>query len=118
MDSITSYGHPTQGVLQLLSGSNVYRTDYQGSITAYSDTTGVWLTTAPTAPIDPAPQPQPQPQPGPDMDTTVYVTKSGSKYHYDWCPSLNRSKNLTPMKASDAYNSGYAACKVCKPPTW
>ena len=62
--------------------------------------------------------PQPQPQPGPDMDTTVYVTKSGSKYHYDWCPSLNRSKNLTPMKASDAYNSGYAACKVCKPPTW
>lgn len=52
------------------------------------------------------------------MSTTVYVTKSGSKYHYDWCPSLNRSKNLTPMKASDAYNSGYGACKVCKPPTW
>lgn len=113
-----SYGHPTRGVLKLLSGSNVYRTDHQGSIIAYSDTTGVWSTTAPTAPVEPAPQPEPQPQPGPDMSTTVYVTKSGSKYHYDWCPSLNRSKNLTPMKASDAYNSGYGACKVCKPPTW
>lgn len=119
-----SYGHPTNAVLQLLSSSNVYRTDYQGSITAYSDTTGVWFTTAPTAPVDPAPQPkpepepQPQPQPGPDMNTTVYVTKTGSKYHLEGCPTLKNSKNLTPMIASDAYNSGYGACKVCKPPTW
>lgn len=52
------------------------------------------------------------------MSTTVYITKTGTKYHYDWCSTLKNSKNLTPISASDAYNSGYDACKICKPPTW
>lgn len=118
-----SYGHPTENVLKLLAGTNVYRTDQQGTVKAYSDTSAVWFNTAPTAPwTPPAPEPEPEPEPepqppaGPDMNTTVCVTKSGSKYHYDWCSTLSRSKNLTYMPAWQAVQNGYGACKVCNPP--
>lgn len=54
---------------------------------------------------------------GGSLSTTVYVTPSGSKYHYDWCPSLSRSTHLTAMSASQALNRGYGPCKVCNPPS-
>lgn len=129
-----SYGHPTEGVLSLLYGfgTNVYRTDQQGTVSSYTDTDGVWFSTAPTAQPapepepeptpepDPAPEPEPEPEPTPDpspgLNTTVYVTRTGSKYHYDWCPTLSRSKYLTAMTAAQAKARGLGACKVCNPP--
>jgi hypothetical protein len=48
-----------------------------------------------------------------DADPTVYVTKTGTKYHRDGCTSLSRSK--IPMKLSEAAGK-YGACSVCKPP--
>ena len=48
-----------------------------------------------------------------DPDQTVYVTKTGTKYHRDGCTSLSRSK--IPMKLSEAAGK-YGACSVCKPP--
>ena len=50
------------------------------------------------------------------MNAAVVVTQSGSKYHYDWCPTLSRSKNLIEMPAWQAAERGYGACKVCNPP--
>ena len=44
---------------------------------------------------------------------TVYVTKSGSKYHHSWCPTLSRSRVLYSMTISEAQRKGYGACKVC-----
>lgn len=47
-------------------------------------------------------------------DTTVYVTKTGEKYHSDGCVSLSKSKIATTLQ--DAVDKGYEACKKCKPP--
>lgn len=45
-------------------------------------------------------------------EATVYVTRTGHKYHRDGCRSLSKSK--IPMKLSDAQKS-FTACKVCRP---
>ena len=45
---------------------------------------------------------------------TVYVTKTGKKYHRDGCRSLSRSK--IPMTLKDAKAKGYTPCLVCRPP--
>lgn len=54
------------------------------------------------------PQPQAQTQ-----ETTVYVTRTGAKYHRDGCRYLSRSR--IPMSLSDAKLS-YSACSICRPP--
>ena len=46
---------------------------------------------------------------------TVYVTKTGEKYHRDGCSSLRRSRIAVSLK--EAVERGYGACKICKPPT-
>jgi hypothetical protein len=48
-------------------------------------------------------------------DQTVYVTKTGRKYHVAGCRYLSRSQY--PMKLKDAVNAGYTPCSVCNPPT-
>ena len=45
---------------------------------------------------------------------TVYVTKTGKKYHTESCRYLKYSKIKMDLK--QAKSSGYGACKVCKPP--
>ena len=47
-------------------------------------------------------------------DTTVYITKTGAKYHNDGCRYLKQSR--IPMSLSDAKERGYAPCSVCAPP--
>lgn len=46
--------------------------------------------------------------------TTVYVTKTGKKYHLDGCRFLARSK--IPMTLASAA-ARYTPCSVCKPPS-
>ncbi|HBG27471.1 MAG: hypothetical protein A2Y10_02760 [Planctomycetes bacterium GWF2_41_51] len=46
-------------------------------------------------------------------ETTVYVTKSGTKYHTKDCRFLRKSS--TPIKLSEA-KTKYSPCSVCKPP--
>lgn len=45
---------------------------------------------------------------------TVYVTRTGKKYHRDGCRYLAKSK--IPMSLSDAKAAGYGPCSVCDPP--
>ena len=45
---------------------------------------------------------------------TVYVTRTGKKYHRDECRYLALSK--IPISLKDAKARGYTACKVCHPP--
>lgn len=47
------------------------------------------------------------------QNETVYVTKTGKKYHRAGCRSL--SKSAIPMKLKDVA-SAYTPCSVCKPP--
>lgn len=46
---------------------------------------------------------------------TVYITKTGKKYHNENCRYLSKSK--ISIDLSDAIAKGYGACKVCKPLT-
>jgi hypothetical protein len=46
---------------------------------------------------------------------TVYITKTGSKYHSDGCRYLSKSK--TAIDLASAISKGYSACSVCKPTT-
>jgi|ERR1035437_4785609 hypothetical protein len=46
---------------------------------------------------------------------TVYITKTGSKYHSDGCRYLSKSK--ISIDLATAISKGYCACSVCKPPT-
>ena len=44
---------------------------------------------------------------------TVYLTKTGEKYHRDGCSSLRKSK--IPTTRSEAEARGYEPCKNCRP---
>jgi micrococcal nuclease len=46
-------------------------------------------------------------------DPTVYITKTGEKYHRSGCSSLRKSK--IAIKKSEAIAQGYTACKRCRP---
>jgi len=46
-------------------------------------------------------------------DTTVFVTKTGTKYHRDGCSSLSKSRIPITLKEAAAK---YGACSICKPP--
>lgn len=45
---------------------------------------------------------------------TVYVTRTGEKYHRGTCRYLSRSKIPTTLR--DAKRNGYDPCSVCRPP--
>jgi hypothetical protein len=67
----------------------------------------------------PAQQPAPQAslsgQPRQDPQSqTVYITRTGKKYHRAGCGYLRRSS--IPVKLKDAKANGYTPCAVCNPP--
>lgn len=49
------------------------------------------------------------------LSQTVYVTKTGEKYHRKECQYLRNSSRSIDLK--DAVAVGYEPCKVCKPQT-
>lgn len=46
-------------------------------------------------------------------DVTVYITRTGDKYHRGSCSYLKRSK--ISVSKREAIESGYTACSVCRP---
>ena len=116
------YGHPAPETLSKLAerGIKVYRTDEAGTIIATSDGKSISFNK--------------QPSPGNTStntgsttvsdtknnqndtrdDITVYITKTGSKYHREGCSSLRTSS--IPISLSEAKQRGYEPCKICKPP--
>lgn len=44
---------------------------------------------------------------------TVYITRTGEKYHDDGCRYLSQSKIKNTLP--DVLKAGYTACSVCKP---
>ncbi len=47
-------------------------------------------------------------------DVTVYITRTGTKYHRDGCRFLSKSR--IPIWLQEAKRQGYTPCSVCKPP--
>jgi hypothetical protein len=76
----------------------------------------VFLSLLVSAPVAVVPFQQPLPQTQSDMKTeTVYVTRTGKKYHRGGCRYLAGSE--IPMSIKDAQAKGYTPCKICHPPT-
>jgi len=48
-------------------------------------------------------------------EVTVYITRTGKKYHRLDCRYLRRSS--TPISLTEAIRRGYTPCKVCEPPS-
>jgi len=48
-------------------------------------------------------------------EITVYITKTGKKYHRLGCRYLRKS--CIPISLTEAKRRGYTPCKVCKPPS-
>lgn len=49
-----------------------------------------------------------------DSEITVYITKTGHKYHRESCQYLRQSKIKTTLEKAKA--KGLEPCKVCTPP--
>lgn len=47
-----------------------------------------------------------------DENGDVFITRSGKKYHYEWCPVI-KSKQTQRVNSSDAENVGLSPCKRC-----
>lgn len=50
-----------------------------------------------------------------ETSDTVFVTKSGTKYHRNTCRYV--SAGARQLTLQDAYKLGYTACSFCKPET-
>ena len=48
-----------------------------------------------------------------NKEQTVFVTRTGKKYHRDGCQYLRQSKRKIGLSA--AIDKGYTPCKVCRP---
>lgn len=131
-----SYGHPTAATLAKLEkiGATIYRTDKDGTIIFTSDAKTISInkksssikeqappSSAPAA-VAAAPQQTAPAEKQPEVTTpatdnksvTVYVTKTGGKYHTGGCRYLRKSK--IAISLSDAQARGYGPCSVCDPP--
>jgi endonuclease YncB( thermonuclease family) len=56
---------------------------------------------------------QPTPSQDQPVSLTVYVTKTGDKYHLGGCRHLSKSRIAISL---DRAKAGYSRCSVCKPP--
>jgi len=65
----------------------------------------------------PAPAPKtvaPKKTASSNEEVTVYITRTGAKYHSAGCRYLSRS--MIPISLKDAVARGYGPCSVCGPP--
>mgnify|MGYP001615920286 CR=1 FL=1 len=74
---------------------------------------GLWGDTAVTATESEASSPAIQAAPTAGEDVTVYITRTGAKYHRAGCRYL--SKSQIPISLKDA-KARYSPCSVCNPP--
>lgn len=103
-----TYGHPAPAILKRLADHKitVYHTAKHGSIVIRTDggtITVPKVNSSPAVNID-----------NDDRRSTVYITKTGGRYHREGCSHLSRSK--IPLPLAQALKKGYIPCNVCKPP--
>jgi micrococcal nuclease len=92
---------------------------------AKEDEEGLWALSSPVAPWDyrhgtassqtPSKSVQQAPKESPDTqkEITVYITRTGAKYHRAGCTYLRKS--MIPSSKTDAISRGYTPCSRCSP---
>ena len=114
------YGHPKQVTLEKLSKNNIYvlRTDLSGDLIVRTNGSTYSIETEKDGEIStkiPVDNNETTEVAG---TRTVYVTKSGTKYHSRTsCMSIVSKRNLSEMLEQDALNKGYTRCSRCWEPT-
>ncbi|HHW30345.1 MAG TPA: MBL fold metallo-hydrolase [Clostridiaceae bacterium] len=129
------YGHPDSIIINRLStfGVQIYRTDESGTIIAVTDGKKITFDkmASPNKPQAPPAESEKQTtneiikvqkedeeikeqKDNEKKDVTVYITKSGEKYHSAECQYLSESR--IPIKLSEAKAKGYTPCSRCNPP--
>ena len=108
-----TYGHPAPETLSKLqaSGLKVYRTDLNGNVVVSTD--GKSYSVSAENGGSEAFLAVPSTQTTQVQTDTVYVTKTGKKYHQAGCKSL--SSSAIPMSLEDAKTAGYEPCSICNP---
>ena len=84
--------------------------DLDRRLAEFDERLGKWEKKASQPPSASPAQTESQPQ---KKEQTVYITRTGSKYHRAGCQYLSRSQ--IPIKKSDAIDRGYTACSRCNP---
>lgn len=121
------YGHPTQKMLNTLKSFNVnlFRTDKQGEVTAYSNGKKCWFNKRPTTDWSPGDAASSQavysntPNAGQKTSTQYVINKNSKKFHRPDCPSVQQMKaknrEYTNASRDTLIKQGYTPCANCKP---
>lgn len=94
----TKLSYESAGTSQAPSGAS--------STSSTSSASYDWLSTQ-------EPEPEPDPAPSDSTSYTVYITKTGTKYHSSGCSYLKKSK--ISISKDSAIAQGYTACSRCNP---
>lgn len=98
---------------------NQEKTDEQSLSNIENDKIKETPSVTPIKETDSAVSPTPQVQnnvivPDNKIDTTVYITKTGKKYHKSSCRFVKKD-SVSSISLDKAKSEGYTSCKVCKP---
>lgn len=119
-----SYGHPAAEAMQRLDneGVSLYRTDRQGTVTAYSDGTGLWFDQEPCNDFSARDADTGEEQDisgSGDTGVTYVCNLNSKKFHYAYCESVNKmkesNKKITNESRESLIAQGYVPCKNCNP---
>ena len=114
INGCSSNAVPTISPVKADASTQVQTPTAPAPVVAPIPTPAATVSTAPssTPAAPPVVTPTPAPKQAPQV-VTVYITKTGKKYHSNGCRYLSQSK--IPISLSDA-KSGYGPCSVCNPP--
>ena len=97
-----SYGHPHKETLNTLGlfNTKLYYTRGSGNVEVYTDGENYTFNKKEIVTTD-----------NTENSETVYITKTGKRYHKDGCSGLSKSK--IPISLSEATEMGYTPCGNC-----
>ena len=117
-----SYGHPSIEVMERLQAMNceLYRTDKQGTIIAYSDGNAIWFNTEPCTDWSSNISSESESTAINTSGEVTYVCNTNTyKFHYEYCDSVEKMKEENKRITSESRDSliaqGYEPCKNCCP---
>ncbi len=117
------YGHPASETMERLQSMDceLYRTDRQGSVTAYSDGSSLWFSTDPCIDFSGGDLPIERESTAADSTGSItYVCNTNTyKFHYEYCDSVDqmkeKNKRFTTESRDALIAQGYVPCKNCRP---
>lgn len=117
------YGHPSAETIERLQsmGCELYRTDKQGTVAAYSDGSSLWFSTDPCTDFGSGDSLSASEHTGAgSAENITYVCNTNTyKFHYEYCSSVNqmkeKNKKVTTESRDNLTAQGYVPCKNCCP---